>query len=153
MYRSGLLTTGATIAVGSVAGCLGDDAGSDSDTDGDSGTDAETDSGTDDGSDSGTQPDAGEVAFRVEPSTTELEWGDDYSVTVTAEAGPDPPERATVVAYQGEGDNQWSGVANTEAVWRLEGGERQTETYDIRPPSSGQLSYALMDQDGNALEE
>lgn len=51
----------------------------------------------------------GDVSFSVDPSATELDWGEEYSVTITAQAGEDPPDLMTFIVYQTGADTTWSG--------------------------------------------
>ena len=75
MRRRKLLSTGATIVLGSVAGCSGGD-GEDSTTAEPEGQET---------SEPAEQSAGGEASFSVEPSATEIDWGDDYSVEVTVQ--------------------------------------------------------------------
>lgn len=109
-----------------MAGCLGD-----SDD-----TDADDDPALDDDA-------PGELTYSVEPTATEIDWGEEYSVTVTAEAGVDSPLEVTVVAYQLAGDTRWSNIVHTRSTWSLDDGEVRTETYDIEPPATGEITFGL----------
>lgn len=150
MRRRPLLLAGATFAIGTTAGCVGD-----------GGEDTET--ATDPGGGTPTEPDGdtpGEptgtgVSFSVDHAGTELDWGAAYSVTVTAQAGEDPPDVATAILYQADDAADWSGTLDgTETVWRLDAGESKTETYDIEPPAVGEYTLGLMEStDETVVEE
>lgn len=137
MRRRTVLATGAAAGLGFIAGCLGDDDNdvNDEPTPTPEPTPVEPD-----------EPEAGEVTFSVQPSTDEIDWGDEYSVTVTARAGEDPPETLTAILYETEGDAMWSGsFGGTEMRWDLDDGESRTETFEIEPPAVGELTLGLMD--------
>ena len=89
MRRRTSLTTGATVAFGSLAGCFGDD-----------GEDAEPTT------EPGAEPSAGEVTFSVEHSGTETDWGEADTVTVTTQAG-DEFDNSQQVVTRLVYDNHW----------------------------------------------
>lgn len=138
MRRRTVLATGTAAGLGFIAGCLGGDDEDGGDSNGDS--DATPTPEPPD------EPDAGELSYSVATSKDEIDWGDEYSVTVTAQAGEDPPETMTAILYQTEDESMWSGSFRaTEMWWRLDAGDSQTETFEIEPPAAGELTFGLMD--------
>lgn len=143
MKRRAVLTGGVTIALASIAGCTGDG-------DGDSGSTPTTEPGVEPTTEPGEEPPPGEVAFSVEHSGAEMDWGDEYSVTVTARAGDEPPDVVTVIAYQMGDESTYSHTFdNTEAVWRLDAGKSRTKTFEIEPPAVDEFHVGLF----NTVEE
>lgn len=130
------MKTGVVIGATAIAGCLGN--GDEPDNGGDE-DQTETTQTTD------TTDSTGELAVSAEPSATEIDWGDEYSVHVTVQAGNESPEIATAIIYQTEDDSSWSGsFSNTEKMWRVDAGETATETFLIEPPAVGTLTLGLI---------
>lgn len=136
MKRRSVLGTVIGGSVGLFAGCAdGDEPG---DPDADDGTgDPSTDDDIDD-------PAPGDVTYSVEPAATEIEWGERYSVAVTARAGSETPTEVTIVQYQRPGDTRWTNLPHTRSTWDLEDGESRTVTHDIEPPASGEITFRLI---------
>ena len=144
MNRRKLLMVGAAAGSSSIAGCFGGDEEQPDET---PTTESEEDGGSPDTSE---ESEAGKISFSVDPSATEIEWGEEYSVTVTMQAGDEPVDAATGIVYQTEADATWSGnLGNTEMMWRLDAGESQSETFEIEPPAVGEFTLGLV----NAVEE
>lgn len=139
MKRRTVVTTGATVGLAFLAGCSsgGPD---DRPTDTESGPAGETTSPT--GGDA-----AGEPSIVVEPSTAELDWGADYSVAVTMEAGSEPIETFTEIWWDAEDDPGWTSVSETNAQWSIPAGQSETKTFDIVPPTTGDVVFAFTDLD------
>ncbi len=145
MRRRTVLATGVAIGLSSIAGCLGDDGES---------MEPGEEPGEEPTTEPGEEPPASEVAFSIEHSGTEMDWGDEYSVTVTVRAGDEPTRVGTAIAYQTEDDPTWSGTfSNTEQVWQLDAGESRTETFEIKPPAVGELQVGLFNSMEEAVEE
>lgn len=132
-------------AIGAVAlaGCLGNN--DEPDDEPDDHLDDEPDD-TDDEPDDTDEPAPGEITYSVEPAATELDWGEEYAVTVTARAGSDAPIGVTVIEYQPEGETRWSNLVHTRSSWDLEDGESMTKTHDIDPPASGEIAFRLKEE-------
>jgi hypothetical protein len=128
---------GGTIVLGTLAGCSG----------GDEEEPESTPTTAEESGDAATpeEPAEGGVSFAVDPSTDEIDWGETYTVTVAVSAGEDPPFLETGIVYETESDSSWSGgFDNTVQMWQLEGGESQSETYEIEPSAVGDLKLGLM---------
>jgi hypothetical protein len=136
MNRRQFLGTGAIVSVGLLAGCASDDPSSPTTEQGETTTDAGTPVG-------GGATD-GQLSVQVTPSASSIQWGEDYSVTVTLEAGSDVEYdwAFTEIYYQIEGDTNWIGVA-TDSSWDLQPGSPQTKTYEIDPPATGEIAFRL----------
>lgn len=147
MRRRKLLAAGAAITLSVIAGCSGDDNGDGPASTPTSDPDEETPEPPE-------EPGDGDLSFSAESSATEIDWGEEYSVTVTARAGESPPHVMTALVYQSEADSTWSGsFGNGEMLWRLDGGESRTETFELKPPEVGECKVGLMTQDGEVIEE
>lgn len=137
MRRRTLLRAGGSIAFVALAGCSGDD-----------GDESESDTTTEEASSGDTTETSGggDVSYSVEPSANQLDWGEDYSVSVTVEAGDESVQLATGIVFQTEDDQQWAGsFGNTEKMWQLEAGESESATFDVEPPTVGELRLGLYD--------
>lgn len=140
MRRRALLRVGGGIAFVALAGCAGNN-GDESET-----TTTEEESSGDTTESSG----GGAVSFSVEPSANQLDWGEDYSVAVTVQSGDEAVQLATGILYQTEDDSEWAGsFGDTETMWQLDAGESETTTFDVEPPSVGELRLGLY----NAVSE
>lgn len=139
---------GATLAFGT-AGCLGGE-GEDTKTTAENG-DRST---TEPGGETAEKPEEGEVTFAVDHAGTEMDWGEAYSVTITARAGEDPPPVGTAVLYQTGDDAEWSGsFGNAETAWQLESGESESKTFEIEPPVVGDLTIGVMESTEQTVVE
>lgn len=134
---------GATFALSSIAGCTED--GGDTES-----TPTPT---LEPGAGSGAEPGAGGVTFSVDPSAKEIDWGDEYTVTVTAQAGDDPPAVGTGIMYGTEGSSRTGTVDNSGKQWMLDAGESQTETFEIDPPSVSEFTFRLMTGEQEVVAE
>ncbi|UWG48426.1 hypothetical protein HSRCO_2156 [Halanaeroarchaeum sp. HSR-CO] len=140
MKRRTIITTSATVGLAFLAGCSSAER-TDSPTEtATTWADGETTSQTD-----GDASDGPSVV--VEPSTTALEYGADYSVAVTMEAGSEPIETRTEIWWDTEADPGWTSAPGTNAQWSISAGGSETKTFDIVPPSTGDVVFAVTDLD------
>lgn len=65
-------------------------------------------------------------------------------MTVTVEAGKEPPKVATGVKYQLEDDSSdWHSFENTTKQWQLTAGESSKKTFEIDSPTAGEFALRL----------
>jgi hypothetical protein len=159
MRRRYLLRGGKVMAVGSLAGCIGDIADIGDGSDATTPTKPEDESGPEPEDESDPEPedgsDEGEVSFSVEPSASEIEWGEPYSVTVTVTPEGAPGDVATGIIFQKGSTASWSGpISDTGKRWQLDAGESQTETFDLEPSSVDDYTLGLANvQKETVIEE
>ena len=137
MRRRTLLRVGGGIAFVALAGCSGGD-GDESETTTTSKEEASGDTTETSGDE--------DVSYSVEPSANQLDWGEDYSVAVTVQCEHESAQLATGILYQTADDHQWAGsFGNTETMWQLDTGESETKTFDVDPPTVGELKLGLLE--------
>jgi hypothetical protein len=135
MNRRTLVRAGTAVGLAFLAGCASSEPSEQTtETTQDAGTDTPT------GSD-------GEFSITIAPSTAELEWGVDYSVDVTMEAGSEPIQTFTEIWWDTDADPGWASVEETNVVWDVPAGQSETKTFDIVPPATGDITFALVDLD------
>lgn len=148
MRRRQLLTVGGTIVLGTLAGCSGDN-GEESES-----TPTSEPADTESAAQTTAQTAEGESRFNVEASTTEIDWGERFEVTITAQGGEDAMTKGSTVVYQTEEDSTWAGsYGETEYIWQLGAGETETETFEIQPTKTGEHTMALMTSDNEKIAE
>lgn len=137
MRRRTVLTTGTVVVSGTIAGCLGLGGGD--------GDEPEPTTTEEDAQTTQTTETGGELSLSADPSATEMEWGDEYSVEVTVQSGEEPTQIVTGLMYQTEDDPNWAGpFGNSKMMWQLEAGETETKTCEAKPPSTGLLTVGLV---------
>ncbi|MCU4717094.1 hypothetical protein [Halapricum hydrolyticum] len=137
MRRRTFVATGTVAGLTFLAGCGSND--SDVQTT-ETGTTRETSDGTDTAGE-------GEFSVTVEPSTAALEWGVDYSLDVTMEAGNEPIQTSSEIWWETNIDPGWTRVQGTNVVWDIPTGQSETKTFDIIPPATGDITFAVADVD------
>lgn len=139
MRRRTLITTGATLGLAFLAGCNSSEQ---------TGGPTETATTWDDqvtthSGDAGSN----EPTVVVEPSTSDLEYGVDYSVAITMESASEPIETFTEIWWDNAEDPGWTSVPETNAQWSIPAGQSETKTFDIVPPTTGDVVFAVTDLD------
>jgi hypothetical protein len=139
MRRRRFVTTGTAVGLAFLAGCGSNEPGVQT-------TETGTPTETGDGRDTTGE---GERAFSitVEPSTVELEWGVDYSVDITMEAGNEPIQTNCEIWWDTGTDPGWTPVQGTNMVWDIPSGQSDMKTIDIIPPATGDIVFAFADLD------
>lgn len=150
MRRRHFIGTGLVTGAGLLTGCIGL-------PDGESPDSGEQTDGTDpddttDGTDGEDEP-SGELSVTVEPSASEIEWGEEYSIDISIEAGSEPVPYTGVV-YSTEDETGWtSAISGTKIQWMLESGESQTKSLTFEPPAVGELTLGLLNSENNVMKE
>jgi|GEM_PF-4688996 len=137
MKRRAFVATGTAVGVAFLAGCSSNGPGVQPT---ETGTTRETRDGTETAGE-------GEFSVTVEPSTTELEWGVDYSLDVTMEAGDEPIQTMSEIWWDTDADPGWTRIQGTNVVWDIPAGQSETKTFDIIPPATGDIVFAFADVD------
>lgn len=148
MNRRAFVMTAGIVGTVALAGCTGDsnDDGSDPATPTEAATATEPDSG--DGSGEPT------LTATVEPSSSAVCWGEEYTLNTTIAASSDDRQFATAVVYKTASDTEWTaGIDGTEAMWTLSAGQSKTKEFDIQPPETGELTLGLLTGEYETLDQ
>lgn len=150
MRRRKLLTVGGAIFLGSLAGCGG--GGDEGEPESTPTPDAETE--TQEETATPEEPEEGGVTFAVDPSSSEIDIGEPYTVTVTAKAGDESVEAVTGIIFKRGDQQSWSGpISDTGKRWQLKAGESQTANFDLEPGSVEEYTLALADSENKEVIE
>jgi hypothetical protein len=137
MRRRTILATGPAIGMTVLAGCGSEDP--------DQETERTTQTDEGDGP-SGDQRDTGNgLSATIEPSASEITWGEEYSVEVTLVAGSDYPTdwAWTDIGYATQTSS--GKLRGTDHDWDLPTGQQVTQTFEFGPPATGEVTFTLHD--------
>lgn len=139
MKRRAFIST-VVVGTGVLAGCLG---GS-----GNDGGGTPTRASTPTADDSSTQwsgASGGDVAISVEYSADIIEYGDPYSVTISARnQGDDSAMMIGDIVYRTGDQSSWDYLTEMEP-WSVAAGQTQSKTFDVQPTATGTLEVGYQD--------
>jgi hypothetical protein len=141
MKRRTLLSTGTAIGLTFLAGCSSNGPTGEP---GETGTETRTPT-TDEGS-GGTSAGEGGLSAVIEPSATEIAWGEEYSVTVTLVAESEYETDWTHTEINWRAKDSSGGITGTSySMWDLPTGQPDSHTFKFSPPTMGEITFVLKD--------
>lgn len=143
MRRRTLLTTGTATGLAFLAGCASSDP-------------EESPTGTPETDGPGDTPGGSEsLSADIAPSASNISWGEEYSVTVTLVAGSEYETDWTHTEINWRTDDSNGAITNSSySMWNIPTGEPDSHTFEITPPTTGDITFTLEDiLEGSTLAE